>query len=117
MVFNEKIQSKLCSKEKSYEKGEAPVGINDIELGGVEEPATTKPDSPKANLKDSLQEDKDTTKETKETKDEVGSSGDNDDDDEPGPYFEGLKWSSVVDEGYTGQLWWIFTYPINLVFR
>jgi len=53
-----------------------------------------------------------------EDKEGSGDNGDDEDDDEnPGPYFEGLKWSSVEDEGIMDKIWWVFTYPINVAFR
>lgn len=48
-----------------------------------------------------------------------GASSDKDDDDneDPGPYFECLTWASVAEEGWDSKAWFIFAYPINVVFR
>ena len=38
-------------------------------------------------------------------------------EEEQPPYFECLTWASVADEALTSKVWFVFTYPISVIFR
>ncbi|GMH64828.1 hypothetical protein TL16_g04053 [Triparma laevis f. inornata] len=107
MVFNESIMSRMCpakaEEEKDVELGTTSkakgmsMDLESIEVEGVSAPAP----APAASDK----------------KEGASSDKDDDDNEDPGPYFECLTWASVAEEGWDSKAWFIFAYPINVVFR